>query len=385
MKKTRIVKSWSKHNLPAELWPEILSKLPVKSLLRFRSVSKSWRTLIDDPNFCRSHLNNFRNNCLETHLFINQYGASEHKCVVRCSKTFKTTLSMDSLDSSNGCTKTLSTSNIRGNSWFVVCYLDGLVLLRHHAPTLELTLWNPSIRRARVLHISPTFSENYVDLGFGFNPFTKDYKHVRFVPRGENNLDSIEIYTVGIGSWRTIQFQDAKGSNWRWTFRHSFAWKSICCQGILYFTPRNLNSDAPELVSFDLSSEVFACTSLPIEGDDILRHRTLVLLDGGSLLGLVEVIRNSGCVWALQSSGADIDSMYWTKCYTFASTICPSEYRMRDFLYIKKNGEMLLQWHKRVTSYDLETHDEKTLIMNGRKLEMSMVRGYVESLLLLNG
>ncbi|KAK2980237.1 hypothetical protein RJ640_026533 [Escallonia rubra] len=38
-------------NIPDDLVRDILSGLPVKSLLRFRSVSKRWRPLIDDPNF----------------------------------------------------------------------------------------------------------------------------------------------------------------------------------------------------------------------------------------------------------------------------------------------------------------------------------------------
>ncbi|KAK2972405.1 hypothetical protein RJ640_010842 [Escallonia rubra] len=38
-------------NIPDDLVRDILYGLPVKSLLRFRSVSKRWRPLIDDPNF----------------------------------------------------------------------------------------------------------------------------------------------------------------------------------------------------------------------------------------------------------------------------------------------------------------------------------------------
>ncbi|XP_074270289.1 F-box only protein 8-like [Silene latifolia] len=42
--------------LPKELITEILSRLPVKSLLRFKSVSKSWRDLIQTREFTNLHL-----------------------------------------------------------------------------------------------------------------------------------------------------------------------------------------------------------------------------------------------------------------------------------------------------------------------------------------
>ncbi|GER28305.1 F-box family protein [Striga asiatica] len=43
-------------NFPDDIIAEILSRLPVKSLLRFKRVSKSWRALISGDQFVRDHL-----------------------------------------------------------------------------------------------------------------------------------------------------------------------------------------------------------------------------------------------------------------------------------------------------------------------------------------
>ncbi|TYJ31307.1 hypothetical protein E1A91_A06G189000v1 [Gossypium mustelinum] len=48
--------------VPDEIEREILSRLPVKSLIRFKKVKKSWRNLIEDSTFIAMHLNSYGRN-----------------------------------------------------------------------------------------------------------------------------------------------------------------------------------------------------------------------------------------------------------------------------------------------------------------------------------
>ncbi|MCH86633.1 F-box/kelch-repeat protein [Trifolium medium] len=54
--KRQLTSSPSLPTLPFDLIPEILSRQPVKLLLQFRCVCKSWNSLISDPKFAKKHL-----------------------------------------------------------------------------------------------------------------------------------------------------------------------------------------------------------------------------------------------------------------------------------------------------------------------------------------
>ncbi|KAL8139239.1 LOW QUALITY PROTEIN: hypothetical protein V2J09_005260 [Rumex salicifolius] len=138
MKKPRVLKSWSKRNVPPDIWPNILSRLPVKSVLRFRPVSKSWKSMIDEPNFCRLHLTSYKNNLNETHLFIVQRSLKDKKklCILRSCKHYKITATLNSLDTTN-----------LGKKWDAIFSYGGETCT---SPS-GLVLWNPSIWKSRRL------------------------------------------------------------------------------------------------------------------------------------------------------------------------------------------------------------------------------------------
>ncbi|EYU18892.1 hypothetical protein MIMGU_mgv1a022208mg, partial [Erythranthe guttata] len=56
-KRQKLIAPAERHHIPHEILENILCRLPAKSLLRFKAVSKSWKSIIcDDPGFSDVHL-----------------------------------------------------------------------------------------------------------------------------------------------------------------------------------------------------------------------------------------------------------------------------------------------------------------------------------------
>ena len=51
-------------SLAPKLLPYILIRLPIKSIIKFTSVCKTWKSLIQNPIFISNHLHHFSNNLL---------------------------------------------------------------------------------------------------------------------------------------------------------------------------------------------------------------------------------------------------------------------------------------------------------------------------------
>ncbi|KAK9050539.1 hypothetical protein SSX86_030491 [Deinandra increscens subsp. villosa] len=62
-------------DIPLEIQVEIIKRLPVKSLIQFRSVSKAWKSMIDSSRFIADH---YRQQTHPQHLFVSYEYADDH-------------------------------------------------------------------------------------------------------------------------------------------------------------------------------------------------------------------------------------------------------------------------------------------------------------------
>ncbi|XP_054785678.1 F-box/kelch-repeat protein At3g06240-like [Prosopis cineraria] len=145
-------------NLPEDLKMAILLRLPVKSLLRLKCVSKSWFSLISNPNFAKLH---FRGTSQRSHRFL-YTTASEIRSIDIDTPLHRdsTTVSLD------------FPLNQPRTHFHILGSCRGLLLVL--TKQQNLLLWNPSTGFHK--HISqPLVSKFVVPCGLCYDESTDDY------------------------------------------------------------------------------------------------------------------------------------------------------------------------------------------------------------------
>ncbi|KAF5938245.1 hypothetical protein HYC85_025751 [Camellia sinensis] len=159
-------------NLPEDVVNEILSRLPVKSLLRFKCVCRYWYTLIKNPDFISKHFNQENNN---GRLLVHHYISDIERYAIALFPD-------ETLAGIPPLHENLDHLQIPDCMGDVVGPIDGIFLVcTWYSDGDRMALWNPAMREFRRLHVlEPIFPPNFHDIvnvvGFGLDPLTRDYK-----------------------------------------------------------------------------------------------------------------------------------------------------------------------------------------------------------------
>jgi hypothetical protein len=194
--------------LPEELLVKILSKLPPKSLIRFRCVSKAWYSLIGIPDF-------FSKNLLNDSILITQNPNHPHllvKATTEESDAQKIVFSLLSYNTLNYVSRT-PLPLTPGLEFVASC--KGLLCL-YNTQTGEFNLWNPAtpsdFKALPPPPVPPHFCIIGSCFGFGFDSRCNDFKVIRLnllllnQAIGDRKLkSSMEIYNLSGGSWRVVE------------------------------------------------------------------------------------------------------------------------------------------------------------------------------------
>ncbi|XP_050229385.1 F-box/kelch-repeat protein At3g23880-like [Mercurialis annua] len=308
MKKLRSAAPIIAADLPIDVIPCILSHLPVKSVLRFKCVSKSWRSLISHPHFKRLHLLHSHNSANQ--VFVLRNPAMHYSF---CDATF-----FDDLISEHSTQIQLPfRRHLRLCDGVIVCSCDGLLLLRDLYG--QLILLNPSTEEQRKLpkvenYYSDSISDGY-DLGYDSS--SDDYKlllrRLRFNPVITRNIMILSLKT---NCWRKVK-----------DFRHNPNTKNaINLNGFLNWLQNS--SARGKIVCFSLANETTTEMEHPRRYSNYGHGlRSLGVLQGCLCLTetrrAAQSIAQSMTVWIMKEFGV---TSSWMKLITVPQR--PGDYAM---------------------------------------------------------
>ncbi|XVE58619.1 hypothetical protein DITRI_Ditri04bG0184000 [Diplodiscus trichospermus] len=294
---------------PEEIIAEVLSCLPVESLLRFRCVSRSWKSLITDPFFVKKHLKKTQNDPKFTkkRVLINT-GGTRNRNQIQISIKSCSLKAIYEDPIVNSTEIEYPSKNASRFDW-IVGSCNGLICIAVRQDTVFLL--NPTLRVFRRLP-ELGFKKRrgcYTVYGFGFDASVDDYKVVRvfcYQRKGfEDGYDSIvRVYSLKTNFWRRIQDfpfgvpcdeagKYVDGSlNWAVFRRQEMGFSWI-------------------IVSLDLAQETYKEVLQPSYGDGA-GERTLGILDG-CLCVLCCYGRMYADVWVMREFGKRES---WTKVVT---------------------------------------------------------------------
>ncbi|XP_030444930.2 F-box/kelch-repeat protein At3g06240 [Syzygium oleosum] len=184
-------------NITEDIIIDILSRLPVKSLMRFKCVSKRWWSLISDQHFVKLHLQR---------LILENMTPSQK--IIRSNPL--QTIDYEALDNDEVNDHVVVESHDLGRDepWGLAGSCHGLVSL---AVDDGFLVYNPTTKESRKLPGSNLVAEHEFFHGFGYNSATDDYKivHGAFFTANDGSKEcGLEIFSLRSGSWRRVLSQD---------------------------------------------------------------------------------------------------------------------------------------------------------------------------------
>ncbi|CAO2821396.1 unnamed protein product [Amaranthus hypochondriacus] len=330
--------------LPNALITEILLKLPVKSLLTLKCVSKSLNSLISNHEFINIHLNHIKS-CSKKKILIQTIDSFEYIHLFDLSDSLQgphfnispwhsnmleIVLPETSLSLSNFCWPSTRRKFYRlmgsCNGLLCVIYQD----TKDDCYYIEFVVFNPCIRNYKEISL-------YVDkllvicsdaYGFGFDHINNDYKIILLIntnrhdrPHTESNWSfQIFIYSFNSGLWRNMY--DIPFDNDM--FICSTKIVDINNQFYLLFEKKDKVARTTIFVigCFNMSNEKWCEYKVP----NSINHPTLQVLDG-CLCIMNDNIKNGIEFWVMKEYGV------WTMLLSVMDQNIKNEYGFQNRRY----------------------------------------------------
>ncbi|KAB2611695.1 SLF1-S21 [Pyrus ussuriensis x Pyrus communis] len=354
---------------------ETLSRLPPKSLMRFKCIRKSWCTLINSPSFVANHLNNSVNNKLSSSTCILLNRSQAH---VFPDNSWNLEVFWSMINLSIDCDEhdlhyDVSDLNIPfplkdhgfvqidGNCNGIFCIIAGKT--RYF---INVLLCNPATGEFRqlphscLLIRSPPKGKFQLEtifrgLGFGYEFKAKEYKVVQIIENCEYSDDErtyyhrialphrAEVYTTTANSWREIKIDISSETN-------HCSWP-VYLKGFCYWFA--IDGEIC-ILSFDLGDEIFHRILLPSRRESNFEFCNIFLCNESiasfcSCCDPSDEDRTLCEIWIMDDYDGVKSS--WTKLLTFG----PLKGIENPFAFWKSDELFMVSFDGRATSYNSST------------------------------
>uniref|UniRef100_A0A0A8XRM8 Uncharacterized protein n=1 Tax=Arundo donax TaxID=35708 RepID=A0A0A8XRM8_ARUDO len=345
--------------LSEEIVIEILVWLPVKSLLKFKSVCKAWRAIITDPIFIREHLRCSASKFEQDPSFIISPHTLDYVIPgERWPSTFCNHIRFYQWQQGASAAKFMQAKDFRDvfNMVLYFAHCDGLVL----APTdRSLYVFNPATRDAITL---PDSNHNKRQqggasccycAGLGLDPRTGEYKVVQAFYRSMDPDTNIyrmgmEVFTItgdGGGIWREIMDDPPYPVE---------SWQTgLTIKGFLFWhidKARHKQQTPRGLLRLSLADETFGVTGLPDSMDPALDDAFALDVLHGELCVTAPTSDIALTIWTLPIQEDGQGQCWEQRCKIYVTNLC----HPMAFL---PGGQIILWKSSALYRYDLATSE----------------------------
>ncbi|KAG7594395.1 F-box domain [Arabidopsis thaliana x Arabidopsis arenosa] len=278
-KRTTQPKSTS--SFPLDLTTEILLRLPARSVLRFRCVSKLWSSITTDSYFIKSFETRF--STLRPSLLV---------CFKEGDKLFVSSIPQHNHNSneSYSCSQPIYRYHMKfpqGLSTFPPTEsVQGLICFQVSGTPI---VWNPSKKELLPLP-KPPKSGYAIAIFLGYDPVEGKHK-VMCMPHSISS-DVCWVLTLGStqDSWRTVKTNHRHRSDYNIVGR--------CIKGVIYYVADIYNKSVWVIITFDVRFEKFGMIALPTD----IFYRDMLINYEGRLAFVERKKRRKSTLWILEDA-----------------------------------------------------------------------------------
>ncbi|XP_027120716.1 F-box protein At5g65850-like [Coffea arabica] len=243
----------SRLHIPDDVTFNILKRLSAKSLMRFKSVCKSWNSLICDPCFADCHHIRSQTRPDASYILFYLFRPNYKALALFPTNSEKASLS-NQLPVHKLYPRFIPCTNVV-NGLICLCSPNNLGLLHLLNVTTGEKIALPPGKRCHVFGYRQLHRPHY---HLGFDPVTKKYKLLYFHKDTRTNIIiQCLILTIGSKSWRAIDCPEPP----------ILSGTTISVDGAIYWKDKTFISGKKVVLYFDIGEEKFGAVAAPPETD----------------------------------------------------------------------------------------------------------------------